>query len=115
MGCDFRRCAALNAGEFFRPSQHRLDRNTRRGYPDGRFYCAIIPEKFKTVEGQLTCDQCDKCQIKFSEDWPSKKQAYAVAGFKRHFARFHLNQDAAEEEQIEDQNEDGNAAVNPRN
>ena len=113
--CIHKNDAALNAGEFFRPSQHRLDRNTRRGHADGRFYCAIVPDKFKTVEGQLTCDQCDMCRIKFSEDWPSKQQAYAVAGFKRHYARFHLDQLAGEESQNEVQNGEENPQVDPSN
>ena len=101
--------------DFYRPSQHRLDRNTRKGHADGRFYCAIVPDKFKTVEGQLTCDQCDKCQIQFCEEWPSKQQAYAVANFKRHYARFHLDQPADGESQNETQNGGENPQGGPNN
>ena len=89
--CVYKNKDPKNAGEFYRPSGHRVNRQTGRAESDGNFFCALVPDKFKSVDGHLTCDLCQKCQIKFSEEWPAKKQACSVAHFKRHYEKFHLN------------------------
>jgi hypothetical protein len=73
------------ASEGLRPTEHQI-RSDGTATPFGSFYCAVIPEKFRSVDGFLKCDVCEKGKIPYFDTWDSKKRGRAVANFKNHYS-----------------------------